>query len=458
MRLTPRQDVAGKSITVVGAQRSGLAAAKLLAESGADVFVTEQAYIAPEDKSVLASMGVATEEGGHTDKASIGKDFLVLSPGVPSRASIVQDAMKRQIPVYSEIEVASWFCAAPMVTITGSNGKTTTTSLAAHTFKLSGRRTFSGGNIGVPFSSFCRDATADSIVVLEVSSFQLDHIDSLKPHVSILLNITPDHLDRYEDDFNLYAESKLRIIENQSSGDFSVYNVDDEVVRQRVEDAPNFSTISPLAIGLADHGREGAFVRDDTMFVRLSNREEKLMQVKESALRGRHNLYNTLAAAVAARVMDVRSEIVRESIRTFEGVPHRLEEVADIGGVKYINDSKATNVNALWYALESFNDPIILIAGGRDKGNDYSEVRDLVASKVKVLIGLGEAGPAIVDELGGLVDKASLVEDMDDAVRFARVMSEPGDVVLLSPACASFDMFDNYEHRGDIFKELVLNG
>ncbi|NND70917.1 MAG: UDP-N-acetylmuramoyl-L-alanine--D-glutamate ligase [Rhodothermales bacterium] len=456
--ISPSHPVSGRRVTVVGGQRSGTAVSALLTRRGASVFLTDSGPLNNNAREDLKTNGVEFEEMGHTPKATREADFLVVSPGVPTQATIVQDAMRQQIPVYSEVEVASWFCAAPMVTITGSNGKTTTTSLAAHTFTLSGRETFSGGNIGIPFSTFCEKAGADSIVVLEVSSFQLDHIDTMRPRVSVLLNITPDHLDRYDHTFEKYAASKMRIVQNQSRGDMVVYNIDDAEVNLRITAVENFNRFEPLAIGLDDHGLNGAYVKDATICIRLNNVEEELMQVKESALRGQHNLYNTLAAAVAARVMDVRSEVIRESIRSFEGVAHRLEFVVERDGVKYINDSKATNVNAMWYALESFHEPIILIAGGRDKGNDYSSVIKLVEDKVKVLIALGEGGPRIVDELGHLVETVSLVEGMDDAIRFARIMAVPGDVVLLSPACASFDMFDNYEHRGDTFKELVNEG
>ena len=450
-----RKNISGKRVGVLGGKRSGVAVAALMKRQGAEVFVSDSESLSDETKNTLGETEIRFEDRGHTDAVLDQADFLVLSPGVPSTASIVQDAVNRQIPVYSEIEAASWYCAAPVVAITGSNGKTTTTSLAAHTFNLSGRRTFAGGNIGVPFSSFCEEADSSAIVVLEVSSFQLDHIDTFRPVTSVLLNITPDHLNRYENNFNKYAAAKLRIMENQGSGDFVVYNIEDTETRTRVENATNIGAVRPFAFGLQPHNEEGGFVKDNCIVIRINSREESLMHVSDTALRGRHNLYNTLAAAVTARVLDVRNEIIRDSIRTFEGVPHRLEFVADIDGVQYYNDSKATNVNAGWYALESFSEPIILIAGGRDKGNDYSEIADLVRDKVKILIAIGEGAPKLIDELGDLVETVTHVEEMEDAVRFARVMAEPGEVVLLSPACASFDMFDNYEQRGEVYKNLV---
>lgn len=440
---------------MLGGQRSGLAVASLLKRNGAAVFLSDRAPLTEASRETLRTNLIGYEEGGHSANLLDDTDFVVVSPGVPSTASVVQNAMAHGIPVYSEIEVASWYCAAPVVAITGSNGKTTTTSLAAHIFNLSGRKTYAGGNIGIPFSSFCDTVEPDAIVVLEVSSFQLDHIDSFKPAGSVLLNITPDHLDRYDDNFEKYAASKLRIMENQDETDVIIYNRDDQATTTRVVSSKMSGLVPTYTFGLEPNGSAGGHIENDRIVFRLNSNEEVLMHVSETTLRGRHNLYNTLAAAVTARVLGVRNEIIRDSIRSFEGVPHRLEPVAEIDGVKYFNDSKATNVNAVWYALESFHEPIVLIAGGRDKGNDYSEIADLVKDKVKILIALGEGAPKLIDALGDMVETVTHVEDMEDAVRFAKVMSDPGDVVLLSPACASFDMYDNYEQRGNIFKDLV---
>lgn len=442
-------------MVVLGGQRSGLAVASLLVRQGADVFVSDSASLPESSREILHAQEIEYEEGGHSMELLDEVEFVVVSPGVPSTIDIVQNAVVREIPVFSEIEVASWYCAAPVVAITGSNGKTTTTSLAAHIFNLSGRKTYTGGNIGIPFSSFCDSVESDAIVVLEVSSFQLDHIDRFKPAGSVLLNITPDHLNRYGNDFERYAASKLRILENQDEADVLIYNRDDEATRSRVLNASAMKTVPSFSFGMEPDADDGGYVIDNNIVIRLNSNEEPLMHVSETTLRGRHNLYNTLAAAVTARVLGVRNEIIRDSIRSFEGVPHRLEHVAEIDGVKYFNDSKATNVNAVWYALESFHEPIVLIAGGRDKGNDYSEIADLVTDKVKILIAIGEGAPKLIEELGHLVETVTHVEDMEDAVRFARVMSVPGDVVLLSPACASFDMYENYEQRGEVYKDLV---
>src|SRR5690606_7881364 len=303
----------------------------------------------------LEQEGVTVESGGHSDRA-LEAEMVVVSPGVPSDAPLLRTARERGIPIYSEIELASWYCTAPIVAITGSNGKTTTTNLLGHVFRSAGKSTMVGGNVGYPFSEYVRGAQDAEVVVLEVSSFQLDEIETFRPKVALLLNITPDHLDRYGHDFDAYAASKFRICENQREGDAFVYNDDDEVVRRGLDAIPveRRPGLYPFS---QDHEVEsGGFVRGNDLIVRLNDQEERLMQINQLSLRGKHNLYNSLAAAVASRVMEVRSEVVRESLTTFEGVPHRLEFVRELDGVRYVNDSKATNVNAVWYALESFEE------------------------------------------------------------------------------------------------------
>ena len=430
--------------------------ARLLVKAGAKVFLTEQGAPSQRQEDMLKEAGVEYEFGGHTARA-LDSDFFAISPGVPSSANIVQQALRSGLPVYSEVEVGSWFCQAPFVAITGSNGKTTTTSLLGHVFRSSGRNTIVAGNIGYPFSDYVLDAEPDDIVVLEVSSFQLDHIDTFRPRVSILLNITPDHLDRYDHNFNDYAQSKFRIFENQQEGDVLVYNHDDELVRDYVEWIAAKRPMRVMGVSQEDELESGAFVRGGAIILRDNNQENILMEISELALRGRHNLYNSLAAAVAARVMEINSDVIRESLKTFEGVPHRLENVRDLGGVRYVNDSKATNVNAVWYALESFQEPIVLIAGGRDKGNNYASLKPLIREKVRAVIGLGESADKVDRELGSVAPCHVKVKSMEEALRKARELAQAGDVVLLSPACSSFDMFDNYEHRGDTFKRLVMS-
>ena len=449
-------EVKNRQATVVGGARSGLAVARLLAKAGAAVFLTEHGPPTEGLERALDAAGATYEFGGHTRRA-LDTDFMVVSPGVPPSISLVQQANRTGLPVYSEIEVASWFCEAPIVAITGTNGKTTTTSLTGHIFRTAGRAPIVAGNIGYPFSDYVRATDVERPVVLEVSSFQLEQIDTFQPRVSILLNITPDHLDRYDNDFNTYAQTKFRIFENQRDADVLVYNHDDDLIREHVTWSARKRNLPTLAFSQHEPLGAGAFVRDGAIIIRMNDHEEVLMQANEVALRGRHNLYNSLAAAVAARVMEVRSDVVRESLASFEGVPHRLEAVGTIDGVRYVNDSKATNVNSVWYALESFNSPIILIAGGRDKGNDYAALKPLVREKVRAVIALGESADTVLREIGTLAPDQKMVVSMEDAIREAQALAKRGDVVLLSPACSSFDMFENYEDRGDTFRRLVMS-
>lgn len=454
-------EVHGKRVTVVGAARSGLAAARLLARHGADVFLTEQGDGSTEAAAALDEAGVPYEFGGHTDRA-LDADVVVLSPGVPTQAELVQRALGKGLPVYSEIEVASWFCESPIVAVTGSNGKTTTTSLVAHVLRTARRPLVVAGNIGTAFADAVAGCRDGATVVLEVSSFQLDHIDTFRPRVAILLNITPDHLNRYDDDFAQYAAAKFRIFENQRAGDVLVYNHDDALVREHAERAAERGVVL-YPFSIERELDRGAFVRGDDLVLRLTPTadqppmEEVLMQTPDLSLRGRHNLYNSLAAAISARALEISSDVVRESLSSFEGVPHRLEFVREHAGVKYVNDSKATNVNAVWYALESFSEPIVLIAGGRDKGNDYAAITDLVKERVRGVVGIGESGDKVVHELGDHAKAAARAQTMEEALQYAQLMAEPGDVVLLSPACASFDQYANYEERGEHFKRLVHN-
>ena len=449
-----RPDLAHKKVTVVGAGRSGVAAAALLSRHGAEVFVTESAS---EDASAVAALresGVSYEFGGHSARAS-DADFIVKSPGIPDTAPLIEQLVAAGKPIYSEIEVASWYCEAPIVAITGSNGKTTTTALLGHVLATAGRPHVAAGNIGEPFSNHADRLDASSVAVLEVSSFQLDHVDRFRPRVAVLLNISPDHLDRYGNDFGRYADAKFRVFGNQQEGDCLVYNADDPVVRARIERGVP-SGLRLLAISLNGEIDEGAFIRRRDIVLRINDNEEVLMPYEELSIRGPHNLYNSLAASMAARFLEVSNDVLRESMRTFEGIPHRLEFIREREGVRYVNDSKATNVNAVWYALESFTEPIILIAGGVDKGNDYEEIAALVSSKVRGLITIGTAAERIEESLGDLVEFAVRAGSMDEAVRVARGMARRGEIVLLSPACASFDMFRNFEDRGDAFRHAVM--
>lgn len=451
------KEVTNKHITVVGAARSGVAAASLLKRKGAGVFVTDNGSISSSVRTRLNEMNIPFEENGHTDKAR-NAEFLVLSPGVPTNAPLVQEYLGAGKEVFSEIEVASWFNKSPIVAVTGSNGKTTVTSWLDHTWKTAKRDHITGGNIGYAFSDKVDDTSENKDALLEVSSFQLDHIDCFHPHISLLLNVTPDHLDRYDHDFSKYAAAKFRITENQDSNDWFIYNFDDQTIAGHVEalkkkaEAPKFLAFSNRQeLGEID----GAFVRNQNIILKFNKKEEVLMPISEVGLSGKHNLNNGLATALAARASEIKNDVIRESLRTFEGVEHRLEHVRTVNGVEYINDSKATNINAVWYALDSFNVPVTLILGGRDKGNDYSELEDQIREKVHTIIAIGEAKPLIEEQLKSVVPNLETVKTMNEAVRAAKNVAKRGEVVLLSPACSSFDMYENYEHRGNEFKKAV---
>ncbi len=443
---------ANHRFSIIGGAKSGIAVAKLLRSTNARVFLSE---LQPAEnmlrvKEELERIGVEYELGGHTSRA-LDADTMVVSPGVPSDAPIIEGAKKSGLKVLSEIEVASWFCKAPIVAITGSNGKTTTTSLIGAIFKNAAISSVVAGNIGFPFSDFVGELNVESVAIIEVSSFQLDNIETFKPKASILLNITPDHLDRYGRSFDRYIESKCRIFENQTTDDFTIYNYDDEITRHVVETRAKSRKL-PFSVSKAlEHG---AFVDGGDAICLLGNQKEAVVRTEKIHIRGMHNLYNSLAATLAARVFGIRSEVIRDSLMSFEGVAHRLEFVRELNGVKYFNDSKATNVDSVWYALGSFDEPIILIAGGRDKGNDYTRLYDLVRHKVRAVVLIGEAAEKIEREFRDLTEVLRAIS-MEDAVHKANRMAKSGDVVLLSPACASFDMFKNYEHRGEVFKSLV---
>lgn len=452
-------DPKGKHIAILGGARSGVAAARMLVDRGATVLISEYGTGSDALREAAESDGIRIETGDHSADV-LNADFVVISPGVPDASPIVGRILEAGIPLYSELEVASWFCPGPMIAVTGSNGKTTTTTLIAHVIRSAGRPLVVAGNIGYPLSAHVADCTPETAVVLEVSSFQLDHVSTFHPRVAVLLNITPDHLDRYGGDFNAYAQSKFRIFERLEPGDFLVYNDDDPESRPALAVAKRRGLI-PYAISIEHEVGYGAFVRDGHIILRMpsspfeSPTDSILMATQDLSLRGRHNLYNSLAAAIAARATEISSDVIRESLTTFEGVPHRLEFVRELHGIRYVNDSKATNVNALWYALESFSEPVILIAGGRDKGNDYTPVQLLVKDRCRGVVGIGESGDKVVRDLGDHAKAAARAESLEEALQYARLMAEPGDVILLSPACASFDQYSGFEARGDHFKLIV---
>ena len=449
-------DVKGKHIVVAGAARSGVAVSVLLKNRGAVPFLTDIADIEQSVTDRLEKEGISYESGGHSERAMQG-DFLVLSPGVPSDSPIAISYRDENKGIYSEIEVASWFNHSPIVAVTGTNGKTSVTSWLAHTWKTAGQEYILAGNIGRAFSEEVAQSSPEKDALLEVSSFQLDHIDTFHPNVSMILNITPDHLNRYQNNFDLYAASKFSITKNQTGDNWFIYNYDDPVLRTfayRLSDRDQSPRL--LAFSATTEVPDGAFIKDNHLILQTQNHTENLMHIQDLALPGRHNLYNGMATALAARASEIKNEYIRESLMSFEGIAHRLEPVRTLDGVQYINDSKATNINAAWYALDSFHVPMTLILGGRDKGNDYGELESQIRDKVHTIISIGEARKAIKSQLGKIVPNLIEAESMKEAVKLARKNAKRGEIVLLSPACASFDMFDNYEHRGEVFKEAVL--
>lgn len=446
-------DVQGKHIVVIGAARSGIAAAILLKNKGAEVFVSDAGAVSVSSKTKLIGAGISFEENGHTSAAEKA-NFVVVSPGVPTETPLVQSYMASGKKVCSEIEVASWFTDQKLVAITGSNGKTTVTTWLTHIWETAKVNFSLAGNIGYAFSEKVESANGDHI--LEVSSFQLDHIHTFRPEISVLLNITPDHLDRYGYKLENYAASKFRITENQTTNNWFIFNYDDPLIKNHVEVLKKKESYPQLwAFSNKNEVPEGAFIRNDHIIFRFNNKEETLMSVFEIGLKGQHNLQNGLAAALAARAAEIKNEAIRESLKSFTGVENRLEVVRNVKGIKYINDSKATNVNAVWFALDSYNVPMTLILGGRDKGNDYSELVDQIKEKVHTIIAIGESKERIKEQLGNVVPHLEMTETMRDAVRFANKVAKRGEVVLLSPACSSFDMFDDYEHRGKVFRDEV---
>jgi len=448
-------EVRGKKFSVIGGARSGIAVALLLHEHGARVFVSDTATREQLAHAIAAfeRHGIGYECGGNTERL-LDADVLVLSPGVPLDLPIVRLAREKAIRVVGEIEVASWFCTGTIVAITGTNGKTTTTALTGRMFEDARRPVVVAGNIGNAFSEVVRSMTPQHTAVLEVSSFQLDTIRMFAPRVAVLLNITPDHLDRYGNSMERYTASKCRVFMNQREGDTVVYNADDPIVRTNVERlAP--SGVRRFPFSLSTSLPEGAWIRNNTMVVRMDGRERTVIGVEEISIKGVHNLINAMAATLAAKALSIPTASLRATLRNFKGVEHRLEFVRELRGVTFVNDSKATNVDAVWYALQSFSQPIVLLLGGRDDKNDYSRLFPLVQKHVRAIVAIGESAGKVVATFAPLklVAQAS---SMREAVQQAASLAHPGDVVLLSPACKSFDWFENFEHRGRVFKAEVM--
>ena len=440
-----------KRLVILGGGESGVGTAILAKQKGWSVFLSDRGALKPQYRDILSHQNIDYEEGSHDEARILAADCIMKSPGIPDKADIIKKAREKQIPIISEIEFASQYTQSTIVAITGSNGKTTTTLLTHHIFKQAGLEVGLGGNIGYSFAELVAHSNPP-YYVLEISSFQLDGIEHFAPHIAVLLNITPDHLDRYDYKFENYIASKFRIAMNQTANDYFIYDADDPVINDWLANHP----LKPKCIGFSIEKElsEGAFLKDNKIHIMLEN-QTTVIDVEEISLKGKHNIKNTMAAAVAARLVNIRNASLRESLKGFQGAAHRLEEVKVVEGVTYINDSKATNVNSVYFALDTIKTPIVWIVGGQDKGNDYNSLLPYVHQKVKAIVCLGVDNTPILQSFYNVIDNMVETRSMEEAVKMAQRFATAGDTVLLSPACASFDLFKSYEDRGDQFKAAV---
>ena len=441
-------------IVVLGAGESGVGAAMLAKKKGFEVFVSDRSNIAAKYKEQLVECSIAFEEGAHSTDKILNADLVIKSPGIPDKAPLIQELLNNGVSIISEIEWGYYFLeGGEVIAITGTNGKTTTATLTHHILKSANSNTLLAGNIGDSFAAAVAEQPQASYV-LEVSSFQLDGISQFRPHISVLTNITPDHLDRYDYSFDNYIGSKMRIVKNQTAEDFFIYDADDAIITKEVE-----SRLGEIAARLIPFScemklNEGAFIEGDLLKIIIDN-QTFTMETSKIPIQGKHNLKNTMAASTVAMIKNIRREAIKQSIEGFTGVAHRMEVFEEFSGVRFINDSKATNVNATYFALESVKRPVIWIAGGVDKGNDYSALMPLVREKVKAILCIGVDNQKIIDTFGKVVSEIHELSTFEDTVALAMRFAERGDTVMLSPACASFDRFKNYEDRGEQFKKVV---
>jgi UDP-N-acetylmuramoylalanine--D-glutamate ligase len=443
---------ANNEILILGGGESGTGAALLAKKKGFKVFLSDNNEIKKKYKSVLKHFDIDFEEKGHTFSRLEKAELVVKSPGIPDQISIIKTLKEKGVPVISEIEFAGKFTNARTICVTGSNGKTTTTLLTHHILKEAGLNVGLAGNVGKSFARQVAESNFD-IYVLEISSFQLDGMDDFRADIAILLNITPDHLDRYDNSFEKYVASKFRITQNQTKNEALIYCSDDPVIVSGLKNRATQSKLYPFSLHNMQF-EEGAFIKENQLIIK-SNKTQLNMTLEQLALQGKHNIYNSMAAGIAARLSDIRNENVKQSLSDFHNVPHRLEHVASVHGIQFLNDSKATNVNSSWYALEYVDKPIVWIAGGIDKGNDYSSIKSLVKEKVRAIVCLGVDNKKLHEEFGDIVENIVDTTSMEVAVVTAYHSAKKGDTVLLSPACASFDLFENFEERGNKFKKAV---
>lgn len=442
-----------KKIVILGAGESGAGSAILAQKQGFDVFVSDMGQIKENYIAILEKNNIKWEQGKHSEEIILAGDEIIKSPGIKEDAPVIKKIREKGIPVISEIEFAGRYCTGKKICITGSNGKTTTTNLIAHLLRKAKKKVAMTGNVGNSFAMAVAEGSYDYYVI-ELSSFQLDGMYDFRADIAILLNITPDHLDRYGYILQNYVDSKFRITRNQQKSDYLIYWAGDPIIKAELAKKEYGMTLLPFS----DEEKEGmtAYVDNGELIIDYP-KKTNLMTIHEMALKGRHNVYNSMAAAIAGKVLNIRKDVIRESLADFQGVEHRLEPVITVCGINFINDSKATNVNSTWYALESMDKDIVWIVGGIDKGNDYSELFDLVRKKVKAIVCLGKDNKKIIEAFTGKVPTIVETSSMEEAVRSSYYLARKDETVLLSPACASFDLFRNYEDRGRQFKEAVRN-
>ncbi len=439
-----------KNLVILGAGESGVGAAVLAVQKGWNVFISDFSVIKEVFQNELNELQIEWEQGKHSMERILMADLIIKSPGIPEKTPVMKAIREKGVKVISEIEFGGYYSSGKTICITGSNGKTTTSMLTHHILKKAGLDVGLAGNVGYSFAKQVAEGDHEWYVI-ELSSFQLDDMYDFHAHIAVLTNITPDHLDRYDYDMQNYVNSKFRIIQNQTINDWFIFNADDPLISSEMKNRTPQVNLAPFS--MKEEQNPGAYTRNKQLIININ--QQFAMSIHELALKGKHNTQNALAAGIAARLVEIRKDIVRESLEDFTNVEHRLEFVAKVNGIEFINDSKATNINSAWFALESMESPTVWIVGGVDKGNDYSELTQLVRDKVKAIVCLGEDNGKIIEAFSGIVETIVEAKSAMEAVAFGYRLAQKDETVLLSPACASFDLFENYEDRGNQFKQAV---